>query len=98
VHVNGSPWAKHYCVESGCTNGGINSNIFGQAVMLDEPSGTITFVGQPGEFPPVDLASPPNLEGFRVCSLVVSFNDGEPDGSRASEQLNVDRDGVCGGR
>jgi hypothetical protein len=89
-HLNGSPWAMHYCGNDGCAGVGFNSNIFAERARLTADRGRITFVAQPGTFPPVDLASPPNLEGFMLCSLVVGFNDGRVDGSRTSEQFDID--------
>jgi hypothetical protein len=88
-HVNGSPWAMHYCVATGCANGGISSNIFAARVQLPAPRGVLRFVAEPGTFPPVDLATPPNLEGFRPCAIVVGFSDGHSEGSNTSDQYNL---------
>lgn len=88
-HVNGSPWARYYCRPDGCNFGGVGSNIRAGRRSIDQPSGSVTFTGENGSFPPIDLASPPNLEGFQVCAIIVGFDDGQPDGSHTSDQLNL---------
>ena len=91
-HINGSPWARHYCNPEGCSRGGFGSNIYAETIAITEPAGRLTFTGKPGTFPPIDIGSPPNLEGFQLCSIVVGFSDGRFDGSHTGEQLDLDSD------
>jgi hypothetical protein len=86
-HVNGSPWANRYCREGGCNFGGVDSSIRSEVVKLTQSAGTVTFTGEKGSFPPIDVGSPPNLEGFELCSIGVGFD--EPGGSHAGGQLNL---------
>lgn len=86
-HVPGSPWFDYYCGK--CRAKSFGSNIPAEAVTLDSASGTIRFVAVPGTFPPLDLASRPNLEGFVVCSLVIGANDGNPNSQSQREQINL---------
>lgn len=87
-HVAGSPWFKYYCAT--CTAKSYGSNIPAGSVPISAPEGTVTVVGQPGSFPPKDLSSPPNLEGFQLCAVVLSASDGKPFGLRtSSQQINL---------
>ena len=86
-HVPGSPWFDYYCGK--CRAKSYGSNIPAEAVILDSESGTIRFVAVPGTFPPLDLASRPNLEGFVVCAFVIGANDGNPDSMSHIEQIDL---------
>jgi hypothetical protein len=86
-----TPWFDYYT--RGGSAGMFNGNIPTNEVRLTAPRGVVMLVAQPGPFPPPDLASPPNLEGFVFCGAVLTFDDGTDDGSGAFEQLDTG----CGG-
>ncbi|MBI5284251.1 MAG: hypothetical protein HY874_04070 [Chloroflexi bacterium] len=98
-HEPGSPRYGFYCPSetpaasfapplADCTDG-FGGSIGSNVLDLTSSSGVVTLTAQPGTFPPAELASIPDLEGARVCALVVEVSDGIPDGSSSFQQINV---------
>lgn len=94
-HVEGSPRFEFYCrmtdgsIPEHCADDGFNGNVPIDPILLTETAGVVTITARPGVFPPTNLESDPDLEGARVCSVILSVNDGVDGGSRSSQQWNI---------
>lgn len=84
-----SPWHEYYCKDCGQFNAAIPVEF----VMLGGDGGIAQLSALPGPFPPPDLASPPNLEGFVFCGVILSFDNGTSGDFDPREQLGAG----CGG-
>lgn len=97
-HVKGSPWYEYWCgatssltiEKSAVCKDTLSSLLHAHGVALTGAEGTVDLVAEPGAFPPTDVGSAPNLEGFELCTLQLGVNDGRLDGSGSSQQINVD--------
>jgi hypothetical protein len=84
-----TPWFDFYC-KSLCEAGRFSGNIRTQSVSLPAELGSVTVPAAPGPFPPPDLASPPNLEGFVFCGVVLTFDNGSPSGYNPLTEHQLD--------
>lgn len=74
VYLAGSPHYKQTCVHQ-CGHA-ISAGFGSPEVALDGPSGVVTIPAAAG-FPPTPIAgSSDQLEGFQLCGVTVTFNDG----------------------
>lgn len=74
-HSSTSPWILFYCpqIEAFCTNPG--TTLPSGPVALNSSTGETTLLANPGPFPPPNLSSTPNLEGFTACTVSFGFSD-----------------------
>jgi hypothetical protein len=88
-HGTGSPWYEHWCGGSDpldiCRAEGIRSFIRSEPRHLLDPEGALDLVTRGGFFPPGDGAAPPNFDGFTLCMIEVTVNDGAWGGASHTE-------------
>src|SRR5207244_6707842 len=64
-------------------------NIPSNEVEVSGSSGSVTLVAQPGSFPPTDLATVPDVDGARVCAVVLIASNRDPFGGSLSQQFDL---------
>jgi hypothetical protein len=87
-HGAGSPWYEYWCIDPGfllssCSNEFLNSTIIDSGtdrIPLSGSDGTVTIATHGGSFPPMTLSSEPSLEGFRLCHISITIDDGIHEG------------------
>jgi hypothetical protein len=107
-HSEDSPWYEHWCngpgrqelidlgapaawvEETTCADG--ISSTFGTSFELQSPEGVIEISPEEGEFPPNGPDSDPQLDGFRLCTLVIRVTDGGIATSSSRQQIELDCD------
>ena len=102
-HRPGSPWYDYWCEGDGrlrlfgagatgelhdtpC-DGTFSSNLHADDVALNEPLGEARVVAISSSMPPAGLDSPANIDGFELCTVILSVS--AADGSGASQQVEV---------
>jgi hypothetical protein len=73
-HLAGSPRYESYCGRQCGTS--ISSRYDSGQVELNGTSGTLTVLKRDGPFPRTSDREANSLEGFRLCSLIITLNDG----------------------
>ena len=91
-HSPGSPQYEYFCPTS-CGARLRSRFAYVPQARLSASSGTATIRAQLGSLPPVNLSAPPNIDGFTLCQVSVTFNDGKFGGSYVNQPLGA----PCGG-
>jgi hypothetical protein len=69
------PRYAYYCVQIQC-HGELKAYTLVLQTPLEGASGQVSLAPVFGVFPPKDLSSPPDIEGFVLCGLLLNFSDG----------------------
>ncbi len=100
----GSPGFNHFCdaleqeAREAVCDESIPSSFWSAPLSFSETTGKLTLTAVPGTSPAADPSSPPasvttspdSIEGFKLCSITISVNDGVKNGSRSSQRVHVD--------
>jgi|CXWL01.1.fsa_nt_gi hypothetical protein len=77
---------EYYCSE-GCGSRLLSLFITIPQQPIRAQVGTITLLANPGLFPPTSSQSPPDLDGFTLCAIPITFGDGEFGGTAIQSVL-----------
>jgi hypothetical protein len=83
-----TPWWDYYCPACGESRH-FDGSIPIEDMLLPGAGGIAYIIALPGQFPPTDLASPPNLEGFVFCGAVLAFHGTTTEELDPHEQLDA---------
>jgi hypothetical protein len=97
IHTDGSPWYEYWCITPGtlltaCTEDRINSMLIDSgtdAIPLSGDDGEVTITTKGGTFPPTELDSEPPLEGFTLCRVSITLDDGVDEGGGPDARLQL---------
>lgn len=87
-HSPGSRYYDYYCPES-CGPRLATRFAYVEPARLSARSGVATIRARVGTFPPENLSSPPDINGFTLCQVSITFTDGKFGGSYVEKPLGT---------
>jgi hypothetical protein len=100
-HAPGSPRHEYWCINPGtlrttCDTRGINSTVIDAGttnIVLSADEGDVVISTAGGSFPPDALNSEPPFEGFTLCHVAITLDDGVDQGGGPDARLELG--GAC---